>query len=56
MAKYCYDQYDHPLLWCNQKRRSEERKIAVEGLAVAQYRREAQENARASEEREVRSG
>lgn len=39
MALVCHDQLDHPLLWCDEKRRAEERKIADEGLATVQQRR-----------------
>lgn len=40
MAQLCYDQYDHPLLWCESKRRSEEKRIAEESFVLAQKRKE----------------
>lgn len=53
MAQFCHDQYDHPLLWCDQKRRAEERRIASESLAVAQQRKEEQDSYRTREIHEV---
>lgn len=40
MAQLCHDQYDHPLLWCEQKRRAEEKRIAEEGWILGQQRKE----------------
>lgn len=40
MAQMCYDQYDHPLLWCESKRRAEEKRIADESWIVAKQRKE----------------
>lgn len=43
MALVCHDQYDHPLLWCEERRRTEERRIANESLAtIEQQRKEAE--------------
>lgn len=38
MAQMC--QYDHPLLWCESKRRAEEKRIAEESWTIAQQRKE----------------
>lgn len=54
MAQYCHDQYDHPLLWCDDKRRAEERKIAQESIAEARQRRQDDEAKKTRELREVR--
>lgn len=43
MAKLCHDQYDHPLLWCESKRRAEEKRIAQESYTIAQQRKEQAE-------------
>lgn len=53
MAQHCHDQYDHPLLWCEQKRRAEQRRIATEGMSLVQHRKEEQDSARAREIHEV---
>lgn len=39
MAQLCYDQYDHPLLWCDSKRRAEEKRMADESLALVKQRK-----------------
>lgn len=54
MAQFCHDQYDHPLLWCDDKRRAEERKIAQESLSVVRHRRDEQEAQKVRDVREVR--
>ncbi|XP_055321626.1 uncharacterized protein LOC129577875 [Sitodiplosis mosellana] len=43
MAKLCHDQYDHPLLWCDAKRRAEEKRIADESWTLARHRKEQKE-------------
>lgn len=43
MAQLCHDQYDHPLLWCESKRRAEEKRIADESWKIAQQRKELKE-------------
>lgn len=40
MDRVCCDQYDHPLLWCESKRRAEGKRIADEQSALAQQKRE----------------
>lgn len=40
MAQMCHDQYDHPLLWCESKRRAEEKRIAKESWILGQQRKE----------------
>lgn len=53
MAQFCHDQYDHPLLWCDEKRRAEERKIAQDSLAIVRQHRENQESRKVHDLREV---
>lgn len=53
MAKLCHDQYDHPLLWCESKRRAEEKRIANESWALVQQRKELNEAKKARECTEV---
>lgn len=43
MAQLCHDQYNHPLLWCESKRRAEEKRIAAESYTIAQQRKEQAE-------------
>lgn len=38
MAVVCRHQYEHPLLWCDDRRRAEERKIANESFLAAKQR------------------
>lgn len=40
MAQLCHDQYDHPLLWCETKRRAEEKRIADESWTLTLQRKE----------------
>lgn len=54
MAQLCHDQYDHPLLWCESKRRAEEKRIAEESFSLAQQRKEIKEARKAHECEEVR--
>lgn len=54
MAQSCHNQYDHPLLWCEQKRRAEERRIAEESLAIAQQRKEQAQVDRLYQRNEVK--
>lgn len=43
MAQMCHDQYNHPLLWCESRRRAEEKRIAEESWILAQQRKEQAE-------------
>lgn len=43
MAQLCHDQYEHPVLWCESKRRAEEKRIADESWTLAQQRKEQKE-------------
>lgn len=43
MAQLCHDQYDHPLLWCETKRRAEEKRISDESWTLAKQRKELKE-------------
>lgn len=43
MSKLCHDQYDHPSLWCETKRRTEEKRIADGSWTLACQRKEQQE-------------
>lgn len=54
MAQFCHDQYDHPLLWCNEKRRAEERRNARDSLAVVQHQKEVKEIQKVRDISEVR--
>lgn len=40
MAQLCHDQFDHPLLWCESKRRVVEKRIAEESRILGQQRKE----------------
>lgn len=53
MALVCHDQYDHPLLWCDERRRAEERRIANEGLAIVEQQRKQGESQKLREINEV---
>lgn len=53
MALVCHDQYDHPLLWCDEKRRAEERRIATESLAAVERQKKQAELQRHHEANEV---
>lgn len=53
MALVCHDQYDHPLLWCDERRRAEERKIASEGLAIVEQQKKNTELWKQRERNEV---
>lgn len=48
-----YDQYNHPLLWCESKRRTEEKRIAEEGWIVVQQRKEQAEAKKLRDNNEV---
>lgn len=42
---FCHDDYEHPLLWCEGKRRAEEKKIVQTGLEEARrHKDEIREN------------
>lgn len=53
MALVCHDQYDHPLLWCDERRRAEERRIASEGLAIVEQQKKSAELRKHRERNEV---
>lgn len=53
MAKVCHDQYSHPLLWCESKRRAEEKRIANESWTLAQQRKEQAETQKYRDYNEV---
>lgn len=53
MALVCHDQYDHPLLWCDERRRAEERRIAHESLACVEQQRKQAELQKQREANEV---
>lgn len=53
MALVCHDQYDHPVLWCDERRRAEERRIANEGLAIVQQQKKQAETQKHREAYEV---
>lgn len=55
MAQLCHDQYDHPLLWCESKRRAEEKRIADESWALVQKRKEFAETQKIRQCNEVRN-
>ncbi|XP_037902954.1 uncharacterized protein LOC119646548 isoform X2 [Hermetia illucens] len=44
MGTFCFDQYDHPLLWCEEKKRLVERQNAAESVRAWQ-RKKAEEQA-----------
>lgn len=54
MAQLCHDQYDHPLLWCGEKRRAEDRKNLRESLELVQQQREVKEIQKVRDISEVR--
>lgn len=53
MASFCHDQYEHPLLWCNEKRKFEEQKVARAGLAEVKVRKEAERVKKVKDTHEV---
>lgn len=53
MAQLCHDQYDHPLLWCEAKRRAEEKRIADESIVLVQRRRQQKESQKQRDTQEV---
>lgn len=53
MAYLCHNQYDHPLLWSDAKRRAEEQRIASESFAIVQQRKEQAEAQKIREANEV---
>ncbi|KAJ6638525.1 hypothetical protein Bhyg_11261, partial [Pseudolycoriella hygida] len=54
MANFCHDQYDHPLLWCEDKRRAEERRVAKESLLLVKHRKEAEQAKKLKDRNEYR--
>lgn len=53
MANFCHDQYDHPLLWCDGKRRMVERQDAQLAMALVKQQKEGVRQDRIKEQREV---
>lgn len=53
MAQLCHDQYNHPLLWCESKRRAEEKRIAEESTILVQQRKEQAETQKYRDYNEV---
>lgn len=51
MSELCHDQYDHPLLWCESKRRTEEKRIADESWTLACQQKNQQEKLQKIRER-----
>lgn len=49
----CHDHYDHPLLWCEPKRRAEEKRIAEESWHLVQQRKEQAETQKYRDYNEV---
>lgn len=41
MTNFCHDQYEHPLLWCDDKRRAVERAEAKQSLVLVKQRKES---------------
>lgn len=41
MTNFCHDQYEHPLLWCDDKRRAVERVEAQKSLVLVKQRKES---------------
>lgn len=54
MSNFCHDDYDHPLLWCDGKRRLVERQIAVQSQALLRQQKDDERSKRVAEQREVR--
>lgn len=53
MAQLCHDHYDHPVLWCEAKRRAEEKRIVDECWTLAQQRKEQKEAQKIRDRNEV---
>lgn len=53
MTSFCHDQYEHPLLWCDDKRRAVERQEAQQSQQLVKQRREIEKLQAISEQNEV---
>lgn len=53
MALPYSNQYDHPLLWCEARRRAEERRLAQETLDIVSQRKENEHLKKIRETNEV---
>ena len=53
MASFCHDSYEHPLLWCDDKRRAVERVEAKHSIAVVKQRKEAAQFKKIKDQNEV---
>lgn len=53
MTSFCHDQYEHPLLWCDDKRRAVERQDAQQSLQLVKQRREIEKLKAINERNEV---
>lgn len=53
MSNFCHDEYDHPLLWCDGKRRLVERQEAAQSQALVRQQKEDERRQRIVEQREV---
>ena len=51
MGTFCYDHYEHPLLWCEEKKRLMERKNAEESMRMWR-RKKAEEMARTEKDKQ----
>lgn len=53
MTSFCHDQFEHPLLWCDDKRRAVERQEAQQSLVEVRHRKEAEKLKTIHERNEV---
>lgn len=53
MTSFCHDQFEHPLLWCDDKRRTVERQEAQQSLVEVRQRKEAEKLKTIHERNEV---
>lgn len=56
MSNFCHDDYDHPLLWCDGKRRMVERQDARQAQVLLKQQKDAERIQRVAEQREVNDG
>lgn len=54
MTSFCHDQFEHPLLWCDDKRRTVERQEAQQSLVEVRQRKEAEKLKTIHERNEVK--
>ena len=55
MGTFCFDQYDHPLLWCDEKKRFVERQNADDSLRQWRQKKAEESCRKDQDKREVRS-